>query len=307
MDPAVPVFKSQALRPWQVTGSLACWGTAFILSCWLSMTNLHPDQPPASATHQVVGQARFAIGLQFYQTADRYFHRGIGPVRQSGLQHSWYHRTLEAITPKGHLHRSGDSIGEMLPWLELAIRMDPRNVEIYLVSAFWLAGECRRPDLALALLLQGQAANPWDYRFQLEQGRLHLHQQHQDDAIRHLDAALAFWPHPFTTRDEQAHYDRATMLLFRGILHELHHDIPAAIRSYRAMLTLFPDRSGIRARLEALDSNSALEHLAGDYLHDTLQHDEQVRNQLPCEHGEHSGEHDVHDEDIPAGHSTHTH
>lgn len=93
-----------------------------------------------------------------------------------------------------HMNASGGEKRELLPWLKLAIEMDPNRVEFYPVAAYWLRTELNKPLEARSLLREGLRQNPNHFLLLAELGRLYLEDQKQPDQARILlIAALKQW------------------------------------------------------------------------------------------------------------------
>ena len=106
----------------------------------------------SSLAAMVLGDARKAIGEQFYLTADQYFHRGVPHSRERAFDRGLFIWLQNAAAPKAHAHLEGDSIKEMLPWLSMTLRMDPENVEAFRVTAFWLSSKLGEIEQAEQIL-----------------------------------------------------------------------------------------------------------------------------------------------------------
>lgn len=225
---------------------------AFALSCRLPRDAFMPGAEEAdSVALEALGASRAIMGGQLYEAADRTFHMGVGLYRPPAFT-SWFMRMGQAIAPVGHVHLQAAGVNELVPWLYLATRADPHNVEAYIVAAFWLAGEGERPDLAERVLHEARANNPKDYRIYLEKGRLALKKGAAAEAARMFDAALRLWELDAGTDKIQAKLDRAEIQIYRGLLREADGDVPRALTCYRDVLELFPERSGIRERIAEL-------------------------------------------------------
>lgn len=238
------------------------WVLAFALCCrltsvWLMSGNeANGPTMAGAAVLQALGASRTAVGEQLYANADRVFHQGVGVYRPAAFA-DWFVRLARAIVPAGHVHLHAEGVNELIPWLYLATRADPHNVEAYVVAAFWLAGEGGRPDLAAGVLDEARANNPKDYRVYLEKGRLALKNGALIEAARALDAAGKLWERDSGTDVEQGRLDRAEMLVRRGLLYEEFGDVPRAILCYREMLALCPGREGIGERLAELEQQGS--------------------------------------------------
>ena len=254
----------------------ASWGLAFSMACRLA-----PVSPPVEGDSMfvnVIGSTRFAFGNQFVVEADRWFHKGVGHFRETGLN-NWFTRMFESIKPRGHVHLEDEGVNEIMPWLFFATRMDPSNMEAYSLAAFFLAGEARRPDLADRVLREAQRRNPRDYRVYYERGRLALKTGRLEDAVRFFDSAIRLWPGRQDMDDGSAANDRAALLTYRGLLHEMHGDVGEAVKLYEEVLRIFPTRHGLSERLKELEIHGRATASPADIWKMTLFHHPQV-----CEH-----------------------
>ena len=272
---------------------------AFSLACHL--TTIHAQAMPGgqrSLAQTLLGDTRIAIGSQFYTQADVYFHRGVPHEHESAFREDPFQRIHAQVSPRQHTHLSGESdIREIMPWLDLATRADPQNLDGYLVAAFWLASEAKRPGLALEILNRAQRNIPYAYEVQLAKGRLHLHTGDHGLAQQAFDATLAFWE---ATADATKHdhlLDKAEALLYRALLREAAGITAGAIADLRTMLTITPHRPAMRTRLEQLEMGTPTQPPARDLLATLLrQYDARHR---ACEHEDH--EHEAHDEEQAEG------
>jgi len=245
---------------------------AFVLSCRLSTLPAagHERVGRQSLAGALASESRLALSGHFYEMADLYFHCGVEHIRDRAFEDSIWQRTMELISPVAHVHRDGQSVKEIMPWLWMAIRADPHNVQTYLVAAYWLANEADRPDLALSVLDEARWQNPGNCEIQIERGRICLALRRIEAATHAFDAALAFWPGHQDPADQSARHERATALLYRALLHELAGENDAAVRALQEHLSLFPDRTHIAERIRALEKGEAPSRLASEFLDDIL-------------------------------------
>ena len=274
-----------------VLTALLLWTAAFGLSCILSA--LTPARStPGEVTAAVFGGSREAIAGALYERADLYFHRGVGHVHDEAFAHHPFQRLAESISPSRHAHVHGARIKEIMPWLWLALRADPYNEDLYLVSAFWLWSEAERYDLALRVLQQGQTSLPYNYALQTATGRLMLKQGRLERAADAFDAALAFWERTAEPDDEGARHDRAEILLYRALLHEAAGSPARAAGMLREIARLFPKRQPIEERARALEAGNPVEPPARELLRRLVHKHEQAGHQCGREDHEHGHEHD---------------
>lgn len=247
---------------WGLLAGLSCWMLAFCLACTLAVPEGEGDD--YDALSQLLGESRALLGRGFYEQADRYFHRGVGHVHETAFE-DFFVQWAEHITPHSHEHAHGKEMAEILPWLRFATRVDPENVEPWLVSSFWVADALGQIDRAHEILDEAQRAHPGDYRLYAERGRLFLQQRKPAEAAHALDTALRQWtPEAADGDEEEASLDAVKILAYRAFLHEWAGETNAAIAAYEQSLSLRPDSKALRERVQALragiDRREWLEH-----------------------------------------------
>jgi tetratricopeptide (TPR) repeat protein len=249
------------------------WCSAFTLACRLSGRPDLQKSVDGGMIAKLLGDTRFEISRQFYKQADSVFHKGIGPRRAVAFK-DWFARMEDEVSPSGHLHLHKEGVLEIMPWLYFSTHADRGNVNSYIVAAYWLAGEAKRPDLAEQVLNEAGQNNPSDYRVYMEKGKLALKEENYAKAARFLEAALTFLPgntqpdkvYPPTaapevsqaesmaTRD-QKHIDLAEILTYRGFLYEISHNPTNALHYYREVTRMFPGKTGLKKRITELEKN----------------------------------------------------
>lgn len=250
------------------------WTLGFALSCSVSTVDATASAPlsqsgATSLTRLVAGGTRNAFSASFYQVADTYFHRGVPHLTEKLFEDSPFQRAATVISPVGHAHRHGEEVEEMMPWLWLAVRADTHNVEAYRVTAFWLATDADRPDLAHEVLQEAHRNNPRSYQVRIDMARLELKRGNRQRATDHLDAALRLWPLNRTVNPELAALERAEILLYLGLLHEADGNRDDALRLYDEIARSFPDRHLAAQRVETLRRDET-PRVAADVLLDRL-------------------------------------
>lgn len=261
---------------------------AFALACQLIAAG---EAAPAtmgqpSLAQALVGDARFALGTQFYEQADVYFHQGVPHSKAVAFQSDIFQRIRNEVCPHQHRHLAGASnIVEIMPWLSFATRVNPQNLDGYLVAAFWLANEAKRPDLAINILEDAQCNIPYSYEVQLDKGRILLHAGNRIPAKQAFTAAIAFWEKTADTGNSDDLLDKAEALLYRALLREAEGSTQGAIEDLRNMLAISPNRPAMRERLSQLESGQPTHPAADDLLRAMLRtHDARQRE---CEDSSH--------------------
>lgn len=233
---------------------LLIWGIAFALACRLTSMPESQRMAASGLVAKLFGSARFEISEQFYEQADRVFHKGIGHYRPVAFK-DWFARMRDEVAPAGHFHLHNEGVLEIMPWLYFATHADPGNMEAYIVAAYWLAGEGGRPDLAEEVLNEALRNNPADYRVYLEKGNLALKEGNYGKAARFLDASLSLMPGTANPDKDQERVDLAEILTYRGLLYEIGGQPENALRCYSEVTRMFPGRTGLRERIIELEKN----------------------------------------------------
>ena len=88
------------------------------------------------------------------------------------------------ITEHTHLEKGQER--EMLPWLKFASEMDPHQIDIYTVAAFWLRTSLKKSKEAEEFLREGLRNNPNNPELLLELAKLYHDDYHDIDHARNL-------------------------------------------------------------------------------------------------------------------------
>jgi tetratricopeptide (TPR) repeat protein len=232
---------------------LGAWLLVFTLANRIFI-RLPPDtSAQTSPLFQILNAGRTEISAHLYRRADLYFHKGVAFTRPPPMKGDPFRKLLDVVTPESVVHLGGQNIREIMPWLRFTTRIDPHNLEAYLVTAFWLSEEARRPDVAQEVLREGLRLNPGAYALHLGRGKLFLRQKNPVAALQSLSAALRCWPQsPILLEPDDLNFDRAEILTYRALVFEM-LDRPAdAIHDLEDVLSLFPDRHLFRDRIADL-------------------------------------------------------
>lgn len=276
MRPLSPAFSAWTL----LAGS---WGLAFILACNLTASSRIPLYGKGLAD-LLIGEGRQALSLSFFNQADLYFHKGVAHREDKIDIRSLFQRWQAAITPELHAHAEGASSAEILPWLKLSALSNTRNVDAFLVAAFWATTGLERHDIANQILDEARRLNPQDYRIPLEKGRMAVRAGDFDSAFTLIECARSLQDSAGNAGNQPDHdfaLDKASIQVFLGFLNELKGDKASAIGCFKNALVIFPDRDYIKERVVMLEAGgtppdsarSLLERLTRQSVHDAC-HDE---------------------------------
>ena len=189
---------------------VVCFCLATDLSFWFQ-TWQGNRADSANLMAVALGDARRMFANHFFIKADAYFHSGFYPTIYDNLQsyqtphiaedsgamqgknsgdettflgkpRNWIDRFGREFFPSVHTHlteggangeeKEGD-VREILPWMKLSSELDPKRVETYTVTAYWLR-RLGKPDEAEDFLRAGLKENPGDPELLFDLGRLYL-------------------------------------------------------------------------------------------------------------------------------------
>lgn len=175
-----------------------------------------------------LGDARRMFANHFFVKADAYFHSGFYPTVYDNVQsyqtphiaedsgamegkntgdettflgapRNWIDRFGRRFFPSSHTHlteggangeeKEGE-VQEILPWMKLSAELDPKRVETYTVTSYWLR-RIGKLNEAEAFLRDGLRENPGDPQLLFDLGRLYFEFKHDTERARNiLEAGL---------------------------------------------------------------------------------------------------------------------
>lgn len=281
-------------------GASAITCGAFILS----NTEQHSFASKTTSIY-ILGPARKLLAQSLYGRAGTYFHKGAPRKREEAFT-SIFQKWKREISPALHVHAQGSEIEETLPWLRLATQSDPHNLEIYLVTSFWLAGECGRPDLATQVIEEALEKNPGRYELYLEKGRMHLSNFNYKKALNSIEKAqLLIGTHKESDPD-QVKFDQPFILAVLSYLYEGLELNAQAEEATRQLLSIKPSPF-FYSRLQQLEYGQHNPEKARARLHELFYKEHNCELEIPndtCSHGCGNDNHDdcVQEEPDPCQH-----
>ena len=181
----------------------------------------------------LLGDSSRIFANNFFMKADEYYHSGYYPTifdnneafktahmaedtgavtshnhgEEGGFMgppRDWIDSFSRHFIPNRHTHldeggptddlSSSDSVREILPWLKLSAKLDPDNVQTYVVTAFWLRSRMHKVSDANQVLLEGLRYNPDSYEILFELGRLYDENYHDAGRARNVwEQAVRKW------------------------------------------------------------------------------------------------------------------
>ncbi len=165
------------------------------------------------------------------------------------------------VSQHTHLTDKGTNAArDILPWIKLAAKLNPRKVESYTVGAYWLR-DLRKLDEAEQFLREGLVANPQSYEIMLELGRSYFERREHDRARNILETAISTWreqenPKPAEDRDRFA---ASQILNFLAALEDRTGHRERAVQWLEIVKTLSPHPEEIDKRIADVRSGKPLE------------------------------------------------
>lgn len=135
----------------------------------------------------------------------------------------------EIVNISRHFHLYGEEEKEVLPWIYYAVRLDPHNVNAYVLGGHWLGRRLNRPEEALTFLKEGIRSNPDAWQIYEEMGLISLIEE------KDYEAALGYFMKAGERlRDDPDGFDRRRLRTFIAECYEKLGD-PEKAERFRGM------------------------------------------------------------------------
>ncbi len=255
----------------------------------------------------LLGDSSRMFANEFFIKADAYYHSGFYPTifdnnqafrtphmaedtgavasRNSGDEtgfmgppRDWLDAFNRHFIPNRHTHLSdggptGDlskqsEVREILPWLDLASKLDPQDVRTYLVMSFWLRTTLHNAPEAEEVLREGLRNNPGNPQLLFDLGRLYFENYHNPNQARSIwEAALRTWraeapDEPLSERLNLTNDNFDNRFIFEQLqtnlaeLEESTGNIKAAIECWQQAELASPNPAEIQKHIDKLKSES---------------------------------------------------
>lgn len=111
-----------------------------------------------------------------------------------GQPQNWMDAFIRHFRITEHTHLEKGQEREVLPWLRMAIELDPQKIETYTATAYWLRKKLGRVKDAEQVLREGIRNNPTNPELLFEMGSLYHETYHNDNrAANTWRLALRRW------------------------------------------------------------------------------------------------------------------
>lgn len=157
-----------------------------------------------------------------------------------------------------HTHLDGGNEREVLPWLRVAVELDPQQVDFYTVAAFWLRTKLGKADEAEKFLREGLRANPQSYEILFELGRTYNEGLKDPARARNVyDLALRRW-HETQSQAHEPDFDGLRQIAMHlAELEENAGALNAAVQHLEIVRRLSPDPQAIQKQIDELVARGA--------------------------------------------------
>lgn len=143
--------------------------------------------------------------------------------------------------------------GEILPWLRIAVELDPQRPETYVVASYWLRSRLNKPNEAEQFLREGLQHNPGNSEILFELGRIYREHRHDTARARNLwELGLKKWRETQAAGAEPNPLLGAQLLGNLAKLEEDKQQYARAIQYLEELATLSPHKEHIQSWLESL-------------------------------------------------------
>lgn len=211
--------------------------------------------------YQLIGGAQEVVGDTFFMKADSYFHGGASrsfsaeeeqhfheTEKHSQENHEeatavessdWIATVNRQVRVTQHRHLTESEIKEILPFLNLSVKLDPYNVEAILATAYWLEKHLNKTDEALEVLKQGLKSNPTSWQMNYRMGLIYFKTKGlAAQSTQYFEEALRQMEDPGSPEAAEPAYFLAEAYAAQNRNEE-------ALPAYQKALTLFTDQKSV--------------------------------------------------------------
>jgi tetratricopeptide (TPR) repeat protein len=215
----------------------------------------HTESGEEEEDHAFMGPPRDwidAFSRHFYPS--RHTHLGEAACEDEH-EHAHAHEHGEDCDHDGDT--AGGAQGEVLPWLRLSVGLDPQRVETYVVGAYWLRRELKKPLEAEQFLREGLRDNPGNHELLFELGRIYAEDKKDPGMARNYwELALKDWRDKEGPKEEPNIFLHAQILGNLAKLEEEQGRYSAAIGYLQTLKTFSPHAEQIQKWIEELAAKS---------------------------------------------------
>jgi tetratricopeptide (TPR) repeat protein len=170
-----------------------------------------------------------------------------------GKPSNWLDAFIRRFRITEHTHLENGREREVLPWLRIAIELDPQKIETYTSTAYWLSQKLGRVKDAEQILREGIRNNPNNPELLFEMGLIQYKNNRDATKARHLWLlALRRWDEQSdeVKKESPGVLDRVAVNL--GRLEEDQGNLPEAISYYEIAMKVAPSPEALQKTVNDL-------------------------------------------------------
>lgn len=170
-----------------------------------------------------------------------------------GKPSNWLDAFIRRFRITEHTHLENGREREVLPWLRIAIELDPQKVETYTSTAYWLSQKLGRAKDAEQVLREGIRNNPKNPELLLEMGLLQYKSNHDETKARGLWLlALRRWNEQSDEIKKESPNVLDRIAVNLGKLEETAGNLPEAISYYEIAMKVAPNPEALQKSINGI-------------------------------------------------------
>jgi tetratricopeptide (TPR) repeat protein len=171
---------------------------------------------------------------------------------------NWLESFIRRFRITEHTHLAQGNEREIMPWLKIAIELDPQAVDTYTTAAYWLRTKLDRAEQAEKVLREGIRNNPTNFELLYEMGRLYKDNQHNLDRARNIwRYALKCWQEQSDEAQETSRVFCSRIASSLGELEKETGNLPQAIKYFELAKLYSPQPEGPQRQIDELRAKLA--------------------------------------------------
>ncbi len=177
---------------------------------------------------------------------------------------NWLEAFIRKFRITEHTHLSDGDEREIMPWLKMAIELDPQATDTYITAAYWLRKKLDRVDQAEKVLREGIRNNPTSHELLFEMGLLYKENRGDVERARNIwRYALECWGNQSEAERKEHPEDCSKIAANLAKLEREAGNLPLAIKFLELAKVFSPAPEGIQSQIDeiraALDSPNRLD------------------------------------------------
>ncbi|MGC3957959.1 MAG: hypothetical protein QM813_08455 [Verrucomicrobiota bacterium] len=170
-----------------------------------------------------------------------------------GAAQNWLEGFIRRFRITEHSHLAQGDEREILPWLKIAIELDPQAIDTYTTAAYWLRAKLNRPDQAEKVLREGIRNNSTNPELLFEMGLLYKENRKDRDRARNIwRYAAKCWLAQGEAVQAESHTYFSKILSNLGELEQEAGNAAQAISYFEQAKPFSPRPEGLQKKIDEL-------------------------------------------------------